>query len=99
MSAGCVVPELLVEVLGIGTARTVVMRSVQPGTTPVVVALGTVVWLPAKARKLYWRRIGSGASLTMTFSLIRLLRSRREYHFVLELGWMRLLLLALGALD
>ena len=31
-------------------ARTVVMRSVQPGTTPVVVALGFVVWLPAKAR-------------------------------------------------
>ena len=33
-----------------GTARTVVMRSVQPGTTPEVVALGTVVWLPANAR-------------------------------------------------
>ena len=69
MRAACVVPEVLVltEPLalswGCGTARTVVMRSVQPGTTPDVVALGTVVWLPANARVWYWRRMGSGASL------------------------------------
>ena len=48
MRAAAVVPD--VALAAVGTARTVVMRSVQPGTTPVVVALGTVVWLPAKAR-------------------------------------------------
>ena len=45
ISAGAVVAE--VAVAAVGTARTVVIRSVQPGTTPVLVAFGTVVWLPA----------------------------------------------------
>ena len=74
MSAGAVVPEVALAAVGI--ARTVVMRSVKPGTTPDV-ALGTVVWLPANARILYWRRMGSGALFTTIFSFKRSLGVRR----------------------
>ena len=62
MRAAAVVAD--VAFAGVGTARTTVTRlSNAPATTPEVVALGTVVALPAKARVRYWRRIGSGASL------------------------------------
>lgn len=61
------VPEVLVLTLPLalncscGTARTVVMRSVQPGTTPEVVALGAGRYgSRRRARTWYWRRIGSG---------------------------------------